>query len=208
VEIKNRLGRKRRPLSPRFYETGHVTDIAHALLGKLLVTDFDKKRTTGLIIETEAYSGEGDMACHSHSGKRTARTEIMFGPGGYAYVYLCYGIHSLFNIITNVKEKADAVLIRAIEPVDGIETMCQRRGHSQLKKQTCAGPGCVTQALGITRDHYGLRLDGKELRIEDAGVVIEEPEIHESPRIGVEYAGEDALLPWRYTIKGSPWVSK
>ena len=122
-------------------------------------------------------------------------------------MYLCYGIHYLFNIVTNVGEVADAILIRAIEPVDGIDKMLERRKMNKVEKRLTAGPGALSQALGITRDLYGADLTGDQVWIESTGVA-NGFEIETSRRIGVDYAGEDALLPWRFTIKNNQWVSK
>jgi DNA-3-methyladenine glycosylase len=159
-------------------------------------------------VESEAYCGENDLACHSHSGRRTSRTEIMFQEGGVAYVYLIYGIYALFNIITNEHEKADAVLIRAIEPTAGIPEMLLRRGHTKLTSKLTAGPGLVTIALGIKTKHYGTDLTGNLIWLEDRGISVPADQLVASPRVGVAYAGEDALLPWRFRLKDSPWTSR
>ncbi|MDQ3290579.1 MAG: DNA-3-methyladenine glycosylase [Bacteroidota bacterium] len=195
-------------LPKSFYTRPDVVTIARDLLGKYLFTNVDGVLTGGKIVETEAYCGENDMACHSHSGRRTARTEIMFQEGGLAYVYLIYGIYSLFNIITNVAEKADAVLIRAIEPTDGLPEILLRRHQTKVSPKLTAGPGLVTLALGISKKHYGTDLTGDTIWLEDRGEVIKEEQIIASPRVGVDYAGEDALLPWRFRIQGSLWTSK
>jgi len=161
-----------------------------------------------MIVETEAYAGAGDRASHAFGNRRTARTEIKFGDGGSAYVYLCYGIHHLFNIVTNGKEVPHAVLIRAIEPLEGIETMLKRRRKEKLLPQLTAGPGAMSEALGIKTQYTGLRLQGPELCIEDRGIKIREEDIKAASRVGVAYAREDALLPYRFYIKGNPYVSK
>jgi len=171
--------------------------IAIDLIGKVLVTNIDGRLTSGIIIETEAYSGTNDKACHANNGKRTPRNEIMYHTGGHAYVYLCYGIHHLFNVVTNEAEKADAVLIRGILPFDGIEVMSERRPI----KSPARGPGVVSQALGIRTHMNGENLNGEKIWIEDRNIRFSEENIIASPRIGVEFAGEDALRPWRFYVK-------
>jgi len=194
-------------LSKSFYTRSDVTLIARELLGKVLCTDIDGTLTSGIIVETEAYS-EIEKASHAYGGKRTARTEVFYNEGGLSYVYLCYGIHHLFNVITNRAHIADAVLIRAIEPLDGIDEMLMRRGMDKIAHRIAAGPGSVSKALGIDKNHNGLNLAEKEIWIEDRGIKYKKSQIIASPRVGVDYAGEDALLPWRYRVKDSPWVGK
>jgi len=189
-----------------FYQREDVVQVARDLLGKVLVSSFDGIRTAGMITETEAYAGERDRASHAWNGRRTNRTEVMYGPPGRAYVYLCYGIHHLFNVVTNREEVPHAVLIRAIEPLDGIAVMQARRGMQVAGPSLTAGPGVLTTALGIRTHHSGLSLQGEPLYIEDRGIVI--PEWESTPRIGVDYAGEDALLPYRFYITGNRYVSK
>ncbi|GGK60535.1 DNA-3-methyladenine glycosylase [Rufibacter glacialis] len=195
-------------LPAAFYTRPDVVTIARDLIGKSFYTCFDGVLTGGMVVETEAYSGLNDAACHAHLGRRTKRTQIMYEPGGVAYVYLIYGIYSLFNIVTNVAGTADAVLIRAIEPTEGIEEMQLRRGLSKVEPRLTAGPGLVTQALGISTRHNGIDLSGNEIWFEDRGVQVPEDQIVAGLRVGVAYAGADALLPWRFSLKGSRWVSK
>lgn len=195
-------------LKPTFYQGDDVVQIAKLLLGKKLNTRINGLHTAGIITEVEAYAGTNDKACHAHNGKRTQRTAVMYRPGGLAYVYFCYGIHHLFNVVTNMEGKADAVLIRAIEPITGYGDMQKRRGMSTLNYKMTSGPGTLTSALGInTNDHYGVDLQGEEIWIEDAEQ-INDNYIAASKRIGVEYAEEDALKPWRFYIKDNPWISK
>ncbi len=194
-------------LSKEFYTRDDVTLIARELLGKVLCTNIDGKLSCGIIVETEAYS-QRERACHAYGGKRTARTEIFYNDGGLSYVYLCYGIHYLFNVITNYAHTADAVLIRAIEPLDGIEEMLARRGMDKIAHRIAAGPGSVSMAMGIEKHHNGLDMTHREIWIEDRGISYKKAHIIASPRVGVDYAGEDAKLPWRYRVKDSPWTSK
>lgn len=191
-----------------FYRRDDVVQISRDLLGKVLCTRIEGKQlTSGIITETEAYRGRDDKACHAH-GKRTKRTEIMYHEGGKAYVYLCYGIHHLFNIVTNTDGIADAILVRAVEPIEGLELMLERRGKEKIAPALTAGPGRTSQSLGITTDYYGLDLTAKDtIWIEDRGDTIKNKKIKSSPRIGVDYAGEDAKRPWRFFIEGSKWVS-
>ena len=174
----------------------------------MLVTNIDGQTTSGMIVETEAYAGVNDKASHAYGGRRTKRTEIMYHEGGVAYVYLCYGIHHLFNVVTNIKDVPHAVLIRAIEPLDNIPFMIQRRRKSKLDTTLTAGPGAMSQALGIKTSHTGLSLNSSSIYIEDTGLIVNDSNIEERSRVGVAYAKEDALLPYRFSIRGNKYVSK
>lgn len=195
-------------LGPSFYDRSEVTVIARELLGKVLVTRFDGKTVSGRIVETEAYAGAIDRASHAFGGRRTARTEIMFGRSGKAYVYLCYGIHHLFNIVTNKKEIPHAILIRGVEPLKGIDIMLQRTGKKRADHSLTRGPGNVSKAMGILTCHTGCDLFGKEINIFSDGISFSDEEVIVTPRIGVDYAGEDAKLPYRFLVKDNPYVSK
>ena len=198
-------------LEKDFYLREDVVGISKELLGKYLFTKIDGKLTAGIITETEAYAGETDKASHAYNGRRTNRTEIMFAEGGRSYVYLCYGIHHLFNIVTNYKNTPHAVLVRAIKPVEGMKTILQRRNLEPTKdiieqvlsgkKKIAGGPGIVSQALGIQTIHTGLDLTQNKIWVEDKGCVVKQKDIIVGPRIGVDYAGEDAKLPYRFIIK-------
>ena len=192
-------------IKKNFYTRPDVVNIARELLGKLLITQFDGKLSSGIITETEAYEGITDRASHAYSGRRSERTEIMYRIGGTAYVYLCYGVHSLFNIVSNVEDIPHAILVRGITPVDGSQYMLERTGKKEILKDFSNGPGKVTKALGIHYSHTGLNLTKKPYRkfesgiwLEDIGCSVKEEEINVTPRIGVEYAGEDALRPYRF----------
>ncbi len=199
---------KSQKLPRTFYERPNVVQIAKELLGKTLFTSIEGVLSGGIITEVEAYSGTKDKACHAHNGKRTARTEVMFGVGGHSYVYLCYGIHHMFNVVTNAQGHADAVLIRAIEPTVGMDEMLRRRNKAKLQKTLTAGPGALGQALGLHfKEHNGLDLLGDTIWIEDAPN-LNEDDIFVTTRIGVDYAEEDALKPWRFYIKDNSWISK
>jgi DNA-3-methyladenine glycosylase len=192
------------PLS--FYLRNDVVQISKDLLGKVLVTNWNNERTTGRIVETEAYAGEIDRASHASKG-RTPRTAVIFGAGGAAYVYLCYGIHQMFNIVTSTEGTAHAILIRAVEPLEGIDIMLQRTGKKKADHSLTRGPGNVGKAFGFHTTQCGLSLVSDELYIADDGTKVEESVIVASPRIGVDYAGDDALLPYRFYVKGNPYVS-
>lgn len=190
-----------------FYNRSDVELIAKDLLGKYLITNFNDTLTSGMIVETEAYAGITDKASHAYNNRRTQRTEIMYKAGGIAYVYLIYGIYSLFNVVTNVEGIPHAVLIRAIEPVDGIDKMLIRRKMKEEKKNLTAGPGLLTQALAISTKHSGLSLLENFIWVEDRGMGFSNQQIICSPRVGVGYAEEDALLKRRYRLKNNPWSS-
>jgi DNA-3-methyladenine glycosylase len=190
-----------------FYQRGDVLQIAKELLGKLLVTIWDGIITSGRIVEVEAYAGIIDKASHAFGGRRTNRNEIMYAEGGVAYVYLCYGIHHLFNVVTNCREKPHAILIRALEPIKGIDEMLKRAGKKKLDRTLTGGPGNLTKALGIATLNSGCSLRSKELFIADDGFAFNKKRIAASGRIGVSYAGKDALLPYRFFVKENPFVS-
>lgn len=192
-------------LTAKFYDRTDVLTIAQELLGKVIVTKFDGLLTTARIVETEAYRGVVDKASHAYGGRRTARTEVMFGQAGNAYVYMCYGIHYLFNIVTNKKDIPEAVLIRAAEPLEGIATMLKRTGKAKADFTLTRGPGNVSKALGIDKVHTGYSLNSEEFYLADDGYVVEK--IVATPRIGVDYAGADALLDYRFYVAGSRYVS-
>ncbi len=198
----------RRPLPPAFYRRADVVRIARELLGKFIVTGRSGRVTAGMIVETEAYVGPTDRACHAYGGRRTARNEAMYAAGGVAYVYLCYGLHALLNVVTHRAGEPYAVLIRAIEPVEGLALMRLRRGPRVPERRLTAGPGSLTRALGIDLRHNGVSLAGPAVRFEDRGVRVSPSGIAARPRIGVEYAGADARRLWRFYLRDNPWVSR
>jgi DNA-3-methyladenine glycosylase len=190
-----------------FYRRDNVLEVARELIGKLVVTRWNGKLTSGRIVECEAYAGAADKASHAAGGRRTNRTEIMYANGGVAYIYLCYGIHQMFNVVTNKKDIPHAILIRALEPVNGIDEMLLRTLKAKADHTLTRGPGNVCKALGIHTRHTGLSLRSSELFMADDGVVFSAKETGVSPRIGVDYAGKDALLPYRFYVKGNLYVS-
>ncbi len=194
-------------LSLHFYRRKNVVSVAKSLIGKILVTSFDHAVTAGRIVETEAYNGVTDKASHAWKGRRTNRTGIMYEPGGLAYVYLCYGIHHLFNVVTNEADMPHAVLIRAVEPLLGIDTMLLRTGKKKADHSLTRGPGNVAKALGIATRHSGLSLLDDLIFIAEGDIPVKASQILATPRIGVGYAEEDALLPYRFILEGNPYVS-
>ena len=194
-------------LEQDFYDRSDVLKISKELLGKVLVTKFGQRLTAGRIVETEAYAGEIDRASHAWGGRRTNRTEVMYGAGGTAYVYLCYGIHQMFNVVTNQQGIPHAILVRAAEPLEGIDIMLERTGKKQLDFTLTKGPGNVGKAFGFHTRHTGLSLLGDELFIADDGYLVKKADLLATPRIGVDYAGDDAALPYRFIIRDNPYVS-
>lgn len=200
-------------LQREFYARSSV-DVAPELLGKYLVHDFEGKRLIGKIVETEAYKGPNDKAAHSYNNRRTERNEVMYGPPGFAYVYIIYGTNNCMNAITAEVDVPEGVLIRALEPVEGIEEMAQNRfgkGYGELKKAEILnltnGPGKLCKALNITRNDNGDDLTGDELYILDPELK-EDFQITTGPRINIDYAEEAIHFPWRFYIKGNKYVSK
>jgi DNA-3-methyladenine glycosylase len=197
---------KGKKIKGSFYLRDDVVEIARSLLGKFLVSNQLSGRSAGRIVETEAYSWR-ERGCHAFNNKKTNRNAAMFENGGVSYVYLCYGVHELFNVVTNKPGIAEAVLIRALEPTDGIDLMMQRYRIKNTKGIT-SGPGKLTKALGISRKQNLEDLSGDVVWIEDRDWSVGPKEIRASARIGMNFPGKDALLPWRFTIKGNVWVSK
>ena len=185
-------------LGSAFYRSSNVVGISRDLLGKVLCTKIDGVLTEAVITETEAYAGETDKASHAYGGRRTKRTEPMYAAGGLAYVYLCYGIHHLFNVVTNVSGTPHAVLVRAGVPLTGLDEMLSRRGKPRRDKTLMGGPGTFAQALGIRTEMTGTDLSGDRIWIEDRGIRPGAASIRSGPRVGVDYALEDATLPYRF----------
>jgi len=195
-------------LAESYYHSADVIALSKDLIGKYLFTCIDDITTGGYIVETEAYNGVIDKASHAFGNRQTPRTKTMFMQGGIAYVYLCYGIHEMFNVVTSVEGQPHAILIRAIEPTDGLEAMLYRRNMITLKPNITSGPGSVAKALGISRNINAFSLQSDTIWVEDRGLIIPDESIAAVPRVGVSYAGEDALLPYRFYVKGNPYVSK
>lgn len=198
---------KRLPRS--YYLSDEVTDIARDLLGKFLVTHIDGHRCSGIIVETEAYRGPDDKACHAYNHRRTPRTEVMYEAGGVAYIYICYGMHHLMNVVTGQVDNAHAVLIRAVQPAEGITAMASRRGMGEDDSRLTKGPGALSMSLGLTSTLTGSSLISRDtpVWIEDRGLIYHDTDICTGPRIGVESAGEAAHWPWRYFVRNNKYVS-
>ena len=192
-----------------FYLSTDVIQIARSLIGKVINTNIQGEFTSGMIVETEAYRALDDKACHAYQNRCTNRTKVMFEKGGIAYIYLCYGIHHLFNVVSAEEGLAHAILVRGIEPLEGIPTMLTRRGKTEIDYSLSSGPGSLSQALGITKNLTGISItetdspiyltDYKSFRTD---------QIYASPRVGIGYAEECVHWPWRFRLKDSPWTSK
>lgn len=185
-------------LQKSFFLGNDVLDIAKKLLGKHLFTLKDGQIAGGIICEVEAYKGIGDRASHAYGGRRTQRNEMMYHEGGVAYVYLCYGMHSMLNFVTNTENTPDAILIRGIIPTHGEELMLLRTRKPRMSNTLTDGPGKVCKALGINLSDNGAELNSETLWLEDRGIVVPDDDICRTPRIGIDYAGEDATLPYRF----------
>jgi DNA-3-methyladenine glycosylase len=186
---------------PRDFYLRPTLTVARELLGKYLVFQKDSRRLSARLVEVEAYIGEDDPACHAAPGK-TARNEIMYGPGGFAYIYLIYGMYNCLNVVTDKEGFPAAVLIRGAEPMEGIERMHRNCGETQNRLLT-DGPGKLCRAFDLTRRHNGLDLTGRLLYLEDRGDKVEK--IESSSRIGIR-KGRDKL--WRFFMADSPYVSR
>ncbi|MES2112555.1 MAG: DNA-3-methyladenine glycosylase [Bacteroidota bacterium] len=195
-------------LPAAYYTSEDVVRLSRDLIGKYLFTRICGVITGGYIVETEAYNGAIDRASHAYGNRLTPRTKTMFMQGGVAYVYLCYGIHEMFNIVVADEGIPHAILVRAVNPTDGLEAMQVRRNMPVVKPTITMGPGSVAKALGISRAINAFDLTGDTIWIEDRGLSFPDEEVAVVPRVGVDYAGEDALLPYRFYLKGDPYVSK
>ena len=190
-----------------FYTRKNVLTVSRDLLGKLLVVPDERgKRVSGKIVEVEAYRGPEDRASHAYGGRRTKRTETMYKMGGVAYVYFVYGMYNQFNVVTNVREIPHAILVRGLEPVEGIEVMRERR-HSHKDRNLTNGPGKLCLAMGIDRQLDMADLLGDRVWLEEFEAV-RASNISKGPRIGIDYAEDWVNIPWRFWIKGNEWVSK
>ena len=196
-------------LGSAYYQQDNVVHIAKDLIGKYLFTKIGEDEITGgIIIETEAYRGPDDRGSHAYNNRRTARNETMYAAGGIVYMYICYGIHDMLNIVTGTADNSHAVLIRAIEPKTGLETMRYRRNLYDQDIRLCQGPGSLAKALGLNKSHNGYGLHGDEIWIEDHHIRIEDSEITAAPRVGMNFDGPYKTIPWRFYLKGNKFVSK
>lgn len=201
--------RKQAPLPPEYFRDKNALEVARKLLGTRLCTRVNGVVTAGIVTETEAYCAPEDRASHAWNHRKTQRTEVMYRNGGHAYVYLCYGIHKLFNVVCGSEGSAHAVLIRAIQPVEGTEEMMKRRNLNSYSPLISSGPGKLSQALGIGMQFNGVELSlSNGIWLEGKPGVIKPEDVVSASRIGIDYAGEWAEKPWRFYLNGSPWVSK
>ncbi len=210
AHLADRIRRPAVRLPRTFFTRADVVAISRELLGKVLVTEWDGHRSSGIIVETEAYRGPDDQACHAWMNRRTRRTEVMFTRGGHAYVYLCYGIHHLFNIVTGERDMPHAVLVRALEPLENLPLMLERRQLERVERRLTAGPGTLSQALGIRTTHSGTLLTRADspIWLDDLGISVTDDDILAGPRVGIPYAGESRHWPWRFRVASSPWTSR
>ncbi len=195
-------------LPPSFYQGQPVTELASQLLGCVLFSNVDGDVTAGKIVETEAYWGPEDRGSHAWNGRRTPRNEIMYAAGGLLYMYICYGIHDMVNIVTGPEGSSDALLIRALEPTEGIERMRERRQVHHDDQRLCKGPGALAQAMGLKKTHNGASLQGPFAWIERGPDAVSSTEIAASPRIGMNFEGPYQLVPWRFYLRNNAFVSR
>ena len=191
-----------------FYQNDDVVTLSENLLGKYLYTFVDNQLAGGIIVETEAYRGPEDRGSHAYNHRRTARNEIMYAQGGVVYMYICYGIHDMLNIVTGKEGESHAILIRAIEPTEGLESMRLRRGFEHDDKRLCKGPGALAKALGLKKLHNGISLESDEIWIEDKGYQVSAENIVACPRIGLNIDEPYKSIPWRFYIKGNKFISR
>ncbi|SKB33910.1 DNA-3-methyladenine glycosylase [Daejeonella lutea] len=199
--MKNKL-----PLS--FYKQDDVISVARALLGKNLYSLIDGQLTGGIIVETEAYRGPDDRGSHAYNNKRTPRNEMMYSSGGVVYMYICYGIHDMVNIVTGKEGMSHAALIRALEPIEGLDIMRDRRRIYGQDQRLCQGPGALAQALGLNKLHNGTDLQGDVVWITDEGKNFADDEVVASARVGMNFDGPYKTIPWRFSVKGNQFVSR
>lgn len=188
-------------LQKSFFLRNNVLEITRDLLGKFLFTSKDGQVAGGIISEVEAYNGVSDRASHAYGGRRTKRNEMMYHEGGVVYMYLCYGMHAMLNFVTNAEDVPDAILVRGVVPTHGEELMLQRTGKSRVSPNLSDGPGKVSKVLGLTVPDNGTLLPSETIWLEDRGLVVPDDKVLVTPRIGVDYAGDDAQLPYRFLLK-------
>jgi len=196
-------------LSKSFYLNDDVVQVAKELLGKKLISEIGNETTSGIIVETEAYRAPDDLACHAKGNTKTPRTISMFNEGGHSYIYICYGIHHLFNVVSGPREMAHVILIRGLEPVEGINSMLSRRNCKELKTDLTNGPGKFTKAMNITTRNNEVKLYDKnsQIQIHDSDYRVES--IVSGPRVGMSHRTKECgHWPWRFRIANNKWTSK
>lgn len=194
------------PLS--FFQDDDVVSLSSQLVGMHLYTRIDGQLAGGIIVETEAYRGPEDRGSHAYNHRRTARNDVMYSKGGVVYMYICYGIHDMLNIVTGREGDSHAILIRAIEPTTGLEVMRLRRGFVNDDKRLCRGPGALAKALGLGKIHNGASLDGDTVWVEDRGLQLSSDKIVARPRIGLNIDEPYKSIPWRFYIRGNKYISR
>jgi DNA-3-methyladenine glycosylase len=193
-------------LTASFYTRPDVVQLSRELIGKVLCTRIDGLLCEAIITETEAYAGVTDRASHAYGGRRSRRTEVMYLPGGHAYIYLCYGMYSLFNVVTNGENIPHAVLIRGAQPLTGADAMCRRRKRNAPTDDLLNGPGKLAAAMGLHYSLTGTSLAGPVVWIEDRGIKVPRTAIAATPRVGVDDAGDDAKRRWRFVVRDARWL--
>lgn len=191
-----------------FYRQDDVVSVARDLLGKYVYSLVDGQLTGGIIVETEAYRGPHDRGSHAYNNKRTPRNEMMYSAGGVAYMYICYGIHDMLNIVTGTEGMSHAALIRAIEPIEGLDIMRIRRGVFDQDLRLCQGPGALAKALGLTKLHNGADLQGDIVWLTDHGITYRDEQVVASARVGMNFEGPYKTIPWRFYVRGNQFVSR
>lgn len=195
-------------LPESFYQNDDVVSLSQKLLGKYLFTRVDGELTGGIIVETEAYRGPEDVGSHAYNHRRTSRNDIMYSKGGVVYMYICYGIHDMLNIVTGREGESHAILIRALEPTDGLEVMRKRRGFDNDDKRLCKGPGALAKALGLKKVHNGTSLQGDSIWIESRGYEPDTEDVIARPRIGLNIEEPYKSIPWRFYIRSNKFISR
>jgi DNA-3-methyladenine glycosylase len=193
---------------PADFYHNDVVLVSRQLLGKYVFSFIDDKLTGGIIVETEAYKGPEDRGSHAYNNKRTPKNEMMYAAGGVAYMYICYGIHDMLNVVTGKEGTSHAALIRAIEPIEGLGFMRHRRQLFNKDVRLCQGPGALAKAMGLTKSLNGANLQGGVIWIEDRGLFYPEEAVSSSARVGMNFDGIYKTIPWRFYVKGNPFVSK
>ena len=191
-----------------FYRQADVVSVARQLIGKLVYSNIGGEITGGIIVETEAYCGPHDRGSHAYNNKRTARNEMMYKAGGIAYMYICYGIHNMLNIVTGDEGMSHAALIRAIQPLTGLKVMRERRGIFNNDKRLCQGPGALAKSMGLLKLHNGTDLQGDLIWLADEAINYADGDIVASARVGMNFDGPYKTIPWRFYLKGSAYVSR
>lgn len=195
-------------LPQSYFLNEDVVFLARDLVGKYLFVNTEETLTGGIIVETEAYRGPDDVGAHAYNHRRTSRNDIMYSDGGVVYMYICYGIHDMLNIVTAPENIPHAILIRAIQPTEGLAIMRERRKVRNEDTRLCRGPGALAKALALKKIHNGISLQENEIWIEDRGLKYADEDVVAGPRIGLNISEPYKSIPWRFYVKGDPHVSR